>query len=232
MCAGVKYPVSVRIIIIGSITLTVMQWAKIVIRFVFLQGVVGAVEEEEMERQSRQFLFPFLNRLFGHGHGHGDAQPSGRYDRYVLLFFVLMNISRNDTLPQERIQDILLLEEDLDHRHRNISTRQVDSFLTESEIGSLSLIQQDCCLFLFLDGSSFYFDDFMKARTGEYQLQPGRVNGLPHYAKYPIQRVINFFKPNYLAVTVGCLGATPPLVTISGALVGGGWWGRGGILGR
>ena len=33
------------------------------------------------------------------------------------------------------IQDILLLEEDLDHRHRNISTWQVDSFLTESEIG-------------------------------------------------------------------------------------------------
>ena len=147
-----------------------------------------------MERQSRQFLFPFLNRLFGHGHGHGDAQPSGRYDHYILLFFVLMNISRNDTIPQERIQDISLLEEDLNHRHRNISIRQVDSFLTESEIGSLSLIQQDCCLFLFLDGSSFYFDDFMKARTGEYQLQPGRVNGLPHYAKYVIQRVNNFLQ--------------------------------------
>jgi hypothetical protein len=63
-----------------------MRWTKIVIRFVFLQGVVVAVEEKEMERQSRQFLFPFLNRLFGHGHGHGDAQPSGRYDHYILLF--------------------------------------------------------------------------------------------------------------------------------------------------
>ena len=29
------------------------------------------------------------------------------------------------------IQDILLLEEDLDHHHRNISTRQVDSFLSQ-----------------------------------------------------------------------------------------------------
>ena len=106
----------------------------------------------------------------------------------------LTYLPRNDTLPPERVQDVVILQEDADsvsaladdtnHHHRNVSTRQVDSFLTESEIGSLSLIQQDCCLFLFLDGSAFYFDDFMKERTGEYQLQPGRVNGLPHYAKY------------------------------------------------
>ena len=96
-----------------------------------------------------------------------------------------LDISRNDTTPPERIQDVVHLEGDNhDRRHRNISTRQVDNFLTEAEIGSISLIQQDCCLFLFLDGSSFYFDDFLKERTGEYQLQPGRVNGLPHYAKY------------------------------------------------
>ena len=98
--------------------------------------------------------------------------------------------SRNETVPQERIRDIVNLDEDdLDHRHRNLSTRQVDNVLTEAEFGSLSLIQQDCCLFLFLDGSSFYFDDFLKERTGEYQLQPGRVNGLPHYAKYSYQSV-------------------------------------------
>ena len=104
------------------------------------------------------------------------------------MFVILI---RNSTIPPERVQtvvtlvndtDILLLEDDVRQRHRNIS-RQVDNFFTESELGSLSLIQQDCCLFLFLDGSAFYFDDFLKARTGEYQLQPGRVNGLPHYAK-------------------------------------------------
>ena len=89
-----------------------------------------------------------------------------------------------DVVILQEDTDIVTLEDDTKHRHRNVSTRQVDSFLTESEIGSLSLIQQDCCLFLFLDGSAFYFDDFMKERTGEYQLQPGRVNGLPHYAKY------------------------------------------------
>ena len=77
-------PASVRIIICATITLTVMQWTKIVISFMVLQGVLGSVEEE-MDRESRQFLFPFLNRLFGHGHGHGDDQPSGRCDHYILL---------------------------------------------------------------------------------------------------------------------------------------------------
>ena len=105
----------------------------------------------------------------------------------VIHFCPTYNFS-NETVPQERIRDIVSLDEkDLDHRHRNLSTRQVDNVLTETEFGSLSLIQQDCCLFLFLDGSSFYFDDFLKERTGEYQLQPGRVNGLPHYAKYSYQ---------------------------------------------
>ena len=77
----------------------------------------------------------------------------------------------------------------------------------------MAIVQQDCCLFLFLDGSeqcsisthiyrylqistniyiyylricrsAHYFDSFLTQRTGEYQLQPGRVNGFPHYARW------------------------------------------------
>ena len=62
--------------------MTIMQWTRIVLSFVVLQGVVGFMEEE-MDSESRQFLFTFLNRLFGHGHGHGDDQPSGRYSDYI-----------------------------------------------------------------------------------------------------------------------------------------------------
>ena len=41
----------------------------------------GATEGEmvgawKKERDSRQFFFPFLNRLFGHG--HGDTRATGR----------------------------------------------------------------------------------------------------------------------------------------------------------
>ena len=75
--------------------------------------------------------------------------------------------------------------------------------LSDSQLASLSLVQQECCLFVFLDGSAHYFDDFLKvrtfsrlspskhlkilsskARTGEYRLQPGRVNGRPHYVRF------------------------------------------------
>ena len=82
---------------------------------------------------------------------------------------------------------------------------QLDTFLLEQvDLGSVAIVQQDCCLFLFLDGSehcrisidistgiyylricrsAHYFDSFLTQRTGEYQLQPGRVNGFPHYAR-------------------------------------------------
>merc|ERR1711953_29370 len=40
---------------------------------------------------------------------------------------------------------------------------------------------QDCCLFVFLDGSAYYFDDFMRKVTGFYRLMYGSVNGRPHY---------------------------------------------------
>ena len=71
------------------------------------------------------------------------------------------------------------------------SARQV----SDLQLASLSLVQQECCLFVFLDGSAHYFDDFLKvvvlfnilssqAHTGEYRLQPGRVNGRPHYVRY------------------------------------------------
>ena len=104
----------------------------------------------------------------------------GKVGFSLAFFSFLIYFSRNDTLPPERVQDVVILQEDSDsiatvegdtnHRHRNVSTRQVDSFPTDSETGSLSLIQQDCCLFLFLDGSAFYFDDFMKEKAGEYLL--------------------------------------------------------------
>ena len=58
-----------------------------------------------------------------------------------------------------------------------------DFLLAEVDLGTVALVQQDCCLFLFLDGSAYYFDDFLRQRTGDYQLQPGRVNGFPHYAR-------------------------------------------------
>ena len=39
----------------------------------------------------------------------------------------------------------------------------------------------DCCLFIFFDGSAFYFDDYMRMLTGPYRLMYGTVNGHPHY---------------------------------------------------
>ncbi len=39
----------------------------------------------------------------------------------------------------------------------------------------------ECCLFIFLDGSAYYFDDFMRKLTGYYRLMYGSVNGHPHY---------------------------------------------------
>ena len=32
------------------------------------------------------------------------------------------------------------------------------------QLASLSLVQQECCLFVFLDGSAHYFDDFLKVK--------------------------------------------------------------------
>ena len=38
-----------------------------------------------------------------------------------------------------------------------------------------------CCLFILLDGSAYYFDDFLRGLTGFYRLMYGTVNGRPHY---------------------------------------------------
>ena len=38
-----------------------------------------------------------------------------------------------------------------------------------------------CCLFVLLDGSAYYFDDFLRGLTGFYRLMYGTVNGHPHY---------------------------------------------------
>ncbi|XP_059095148.1 uncharacterized protein LOC131889935 [Tigriopus californicus] len=40
---------------------------------------------------------------------------------------------------------------------------------------------QECCLFVFFDGSAYYFDDYLRMLTGHYRLMYGTVNGHPHY---------------------------------------------------
>jgi len=40
---------------------------------------------------------------------------------------------------------------------------------------------EECCLFVFLDGSAYYFDEFMRKVTGFYRVMYGSVNGHPHY---------------------------------------------------
>ena len=87
---------------------------------------------------------------------------------------VIHSLFRNDSNPPERLRDAFSTED-----------QSLDNFLiTEVDLGSVAIVQQECCLFIFLDGSAYYFDDFMRIRTGEYQLQPGKVNGFPHYARY------------------------------------------------
>ena len=34
---------------------------------------------------------------------------------------------------------------------------------------------------MLLDGSAYYFDDFLRGLTGFYRLMYGTVNGRPHY---------------------------------------------------
>lgn len=87
----------------------------------------------------------------------------------------------------ERVAEAEEEEERVGNITSSRQVRQVNNFLTRSQLGSVSLLQQDCCLFLFLDGSAHYFDTFLKERTGEYQLQPGKVNGRPHYANRECQ---------------------------------------------
>merc|ERR1712223_268547 len=40
---------------------------------------------------------------------------------------------------------------------------------------------EECCLFVFLDGSAYYFDEFMRKVTGFYRVMYGSVNRHPHY---------------------------------------------------
>jgi len=54
------------------------------------------------------------------------------------------------------------------------SARQVDE--------DSYLMNKDCCVFVFLDGSAHFFDAFLRQKTGTYTLQPGTINGHPHYA--------------------------------------------------
>ena len=46
---------------------------------------------------------------------------------------------------------------------------------------NFKFIYSDCCLFIFLDGSAFYLDDFLEKLTGFYRLMAGTVNGYPHF---------------------------------------------------
>ena len=46
---------------------------------------------------------------------------------------------------------------------------------------NFEFLYSDCCLFIFLDGSAFYLDDFLEKLTGFYRLMAGTVNGYPHF---------------------------------------------------
>ena len=113
----------------------------------------------------------------------------------VTLNITVLPARNATTAPPERLSEAF-------------PSSQLDTFLLEQvDLGSVAIVQQDCCLFLFLDGSehcrifistdistdiyylricrsAHYFDSFLTQRTGEYQLQPGRVNGFPHYARW------------------------------------------------
>jgi len=119
----------------------------------FMFLVTVIVESDQREQRQLGSLF---GNLFGHGHGHSQTRtPAGR----------------NDTVPEERLRDAFTDEDGFE-----------TFLLGEVDLGTVAIVQQDCCLFLFLDGSAYHFDDFLRQRTGDYQLQPGRVNGFPHYA--------------------------------------------------
>ena len=92
--------------------------------------------------------------------------------KFYICSVGLYLVCRNDSAPGERLRDAFTDEDGFE-----------DFLLAEVDLGTVALVQQDCCLFLFLDGSAYYFDDFLRQRTGDYQLQPGRVNGFPHYAR-------------------------------------------------
>merc|ERR1712008_311610 len=60
----------------------------------------------------------------------------------------------------------------------NIQSRQ-NLYGPELDIRPLEI--PECCLFVFLDGSAYYFDEFMRKVTGFYRVMYGSVNGHPHY---------------------------------------------------
>ena len=53
--------------------------------------------------------------------------------------------------------------------------------MKEKEKSVSGLFSLECCLFVFLDGSAYYFDEFMRKVTGFYRVMYGSVNGHPHY---------------------------------------------------
>jgi len=59
-----------------------------------------------------------------------------------------------------------------------------------SGVGRPSVPQKpkECCLFVFLDGSAYYFDEFMRKVTGFYRVMYGSVNGHPHYVARNCQK--------------------------------------------
>ena len=64
------------------------------------------------------------------------------------------------------------------HRVKNIVTFK---YFTNRTKSILAVFVLDCCLFIFLDGSAFYLDDFLEKLTGFYRLMAGTVNGYPHF---------------------------------------------------
>merc|ERR1711971_1202624 len=69
-------------------------------------------------------------------------------------------------------------EDSLNIENLGIESRQ-NLYGPELDIRPLEI--PECCLFVFLDGSAYYFDEFMRKVTGFYRVMYGSVNGHPHY---------------------------------------------------
>ena len=148
------------------------------LQFVFYVTVVSIVRCHEnylqSDRHPRQLSSIFGN-LFGHGHGHSNNRESeGRYGRGRVVMWVMKKISiwfRNDSVPRERLRDAFPSEEG-----------NFDNFLLqEVDLGSVAIIQPGLL--------PVHISRWLRLLSRwlpqtEDWLQPGRVNGFPHYARF------------------------------------------------
>ena len=107
----------------------------------------------------------------------------------LFLIFVFSELQLTDI--QNTLLPILVFEPQISgvgsDRSANCATTTAPYL---GNFGSIESIRQmmeqicefsDCCLFIFLDGSAHYFDDFLRKLTGHYRLMYGTVNNHPHY---------------------------------------------------